>query len=123
TLDNPPRIFSNLDIMGEKVQRQVNRSLDAFSRGDTQLALKVLKKDNNIDILYKRMYREMLTYMMEDPRAIGPSIVLSNMAKNLERISDHATNVAEMVVYMEKGHDIRHVDHKAAARLLAGDED
>jgi phosphate transport system protein len=122
TLDNPPRVFSNLDIMGEKVQRQVNRALDAFSRGDTGLAMTVLQKDDSIDVLYKRMYREMLTYMMEDPRSIGSSIILSNVAKNLERISDHATNIAEMVIYMERGHDIRHVDHEAAARLLAGDD-
>jgi len=123
SMDHPPRVFSNLDIMGEKVEKQVNRALDAFSRGDTALALKVLKKDTNIDTLYKRMYREMLTYMMEDPRAIGPSIALSNAAKNLERISDHATNIAEMVVYMERGHDIRHVDHAAAARLVKGDDE
>jgi len=120
--DNPPRDFSNLDIMGEKVVRQVNRALDAFSRGDTVLAMTVIEKDAGIDVLYKRMYREMLTYMMEDPRSIGSSIILSNVAKNLERIADHATNVAEMVIYMERGHDIRHVDHEAAARLLAGEE-
>ncbi len=123
SMDNPPRIFSNLDIMGEKVQRQVNRALDAFSRGDIELAMKVLEKDEGIDVLYKRMYREMLTYMMEDPRSIGSSIILSNVAKNLERISDHATNIAEMVIYMERGHDIRHVDHEAAARLLAEDDE
>lgn len=120
--ENPPRNFSNLDIMGEKVQRQVNRALDSFSRGDTELALKVLKKDAGIDTLYKRMYREMLTYMMEDPRSISSSIILSNAAKNLERIADHATNIAEMVIYMERGHDIRHVDHEAAARILAGED-
>lgn len=121
--DNPPRVFSNLDIMTEKVLRQVSRSLDAFSRGDTKLAMKVIEKDAGIDVLYKRMYREMLTYMMEDARSITSSIVLSNVAKNLERISDHATNVAEMVIYTERGHDIRHVDHEAAARLLSGEDD
>jgi len=122
SLKNPPRVFSNLDIMGEKVQRQVNRALDAFSRGDIDLAMTVIEKDAGIDVLYKRMYREMLTYMMEDAHAISSSIILSNVAKNLERISDHATNIAEMVIYMEKGHDIRHVDHEAAARILAGED-
>jgi len=120
--DNPPHNFSNLDIMGEKVARQVNHALDAFSRGDTDLAMTVIEKDAGIDVLYKRMYREMLTYMMEDPRTISTSIILSNIAKNLERIADHATNIAEMVIYMERGHDIRHVDHEAAARLLAGED-
>ncbi|HIP07752.1 MAG TPA: phosphate signaling complex protein PhoU [Mariprofundaceae bacterium] len=122
SLENPPRVFSNLDIMAEKVIRQVNRALDAFSRGDTELAMTVIEKDEGIDVLYKRMYREMLTYMMEDPHSISSSIILSNMAKNLERISDHATNIAEMVIYIEQGHDIRHVDHEAAARILAGED-
>ncbi|MDQ6988458.1 MAG: phosphate signaling complex protein PhoU [Mariprofundaceae bacterium] len=122
TLDHPPRNFSTLDVMGEKVVRQVNRALDAFSRGDTDLAMIVIEKDAGIDVLYKRMYREMLTYMMEDPREITSSIILSNVAKNLERIAAHATNIAEMVIYMERGHDIRHVDHEAAARLLAGED-
>ncbi|MDX8403271.1 MAG: phosphate signaling complex protein PhoU [Mariprofundaceae bacterium] len=122
SLKHTPKNFSNLDIMGEKVQRQVNRALDALSRGDIDLAMTVIEKDAGIDVLYKRMYREMLTYMMEDPHDITASIILSNVAKNLERISDHATNVAEMVVYMERGHDIRHVDHEAAARLISGEE-
>jgi len=96
--------------------------LDAFSRGDADLAMTVIQKDAKIDKLYRRMYRELLTYMMEDARSISGSIILSDAAKNLERISAHATNIAEMVVYMEYGHDIRHVDHDAAAKILA-DED
>lgn len=120
--DNPPKNFSNLDIMGEKVQKQVARTLDALSRSDTNLSMKVIDKDQGIDKLYKRMYREMLTYMLEDPKEISSSIIISNIAKNLERISDHATNISEMVVYIARGHDIRHVDHDAAAKLLSGDE-
>ena len=122
SIEHTPTHFSNLDIMGEKVQKQVNRALDALSHGDIDLAMKVIEKDAGIDVLYKRMYREMLTYMMEDPRDITSSIILSSAARNLERISDHATNIAEMVIYMERGHDIRHVDHEAAARLLAGED-
>jgi len=122
SLNNPPKHFSNLDIMAEKVQRQVNRALDAISRGDVQLAMHVIERDKDIDAIYKRMYREMITYMMEDPRDISSYFTLSNVAKNLERISDHATNIAEMVIYIERGHDIRHVNHDAAAKLLSGDE-
>ena len=117
---NPPKNFSNLDIMGEKVQKQVKRTLNALSRGDTDLSMKVIDKDQGVDKLYKRMYREMLTYMLEDPREISSSIVVSNVAKNLERISDHATNISEMVVYMARGHDIRHVNHDTAEKLLSG---
>lgn len=116
--DHPPKSFSNLEAMGEKVQQQVNRALDAFSRGDIELAMKVIEKDKGIDALYKGMYREMITYMLEDARVITSAIILSNAAKNLERIGDHATNIAEMVIYMIRGHDIRHVDHDEAERML-----
>lgn len=121
--ESPPRNFSNLDTMGEKVQKQVQRALDAFSRSDAELAMSVIQKDVKIDKLYKRMYRELLTYMMEDARNITSSIILSDAAKHLERISAHATNIAEMVIYMEYGHDIRHVDHEAATKILEGKED
>jgi len=120
--ENPPKNFSNLDIMGEKVQKQVKRTLNALSRGDTNLSMKVIDKDQGIDKLYKRMYREMLTYMLEDPREISSSIIVSNVAKSLERISDHATNISEMVVYITRGHDIRHVEHDAAEKMLSGDD-
>ena len=80
--------------------------------------MEVIEKDKKIDKRYKTMYREVLTYIMEDPRSISSSLILTNVAKNLERIADHATNIAEMVVYIIRGHDIRHVDHEAAARLL-----
>lgn len=121
-MEHPPKNYSNIDIMSEKVIKQVNRALDALSRGSGDLSMTVIEKDEGIDKLYKRMYREMLTYMVEDPREITPCIGLSSVAKNLERISDHATNIAEMVVYIEHGHDIRHVDHEAAAKLLAGED-
>jgi len=120
---NIPQDYSNLDAIAEKVQRQVHRALDALARGDVDLALLVIEKDSGIERLYKRMYRELLTYMMEDPRSISASFMLSNVAKNLERIAAHATNIAEMVIYIEKGHDIRHVDHDAASRILAEDDD
>ncbi len=120
---NVPHDYSNLDAIAEKVQRQVHRALDALARGDVELAMVVIEKDSGIERLYKRMYRELLTYMMEDPRSISSSFMLTNVAKNLERIAAHATNIAEMVIYIEKGHDIRHVDHEAAARILAEDDD
>ncbi len=118
TLKFPPAEYSNLEIIGEKVLLQVNRSLDAFSRGDIDLAMEVIHKDRKIDKRYRTMYRELLTYMMEDPRSISSSIIMTNVAKNLERIADHATNISEMVVYIIRGHDIRHVDHEAATMLL-----
>ncbi len=121
--DNPPADFSHLEAMGNEVQQQVNRALDALSRGDIDLAMSVIGNDRNVDKLYKAMYREMITCMLEDPRTISSSITLSNAARNLERIADHATNIAEMVIYNIQGHDIRHVNHRQTARLLAGGEE
>lgn len=118
TRKSPPVEYSNLEIISEKVLQQVHRALDAYSRGDINLAMEVIERDKKIDKRYRTMYRELLTYMMEDPRSISSSIILTNVAKNLERIADHATNIAEMVIYIIRGHDIRHVDHEEAARIL-----
>lgn len=113
---------AGLSAMSELVQNQVSRALDALSRGDIGLAMEVIERDAAVDELYHTTYREMLTYMIETPRKISAYIIVSNIAKNLERIGDHATNICEMVIYMIRGHDIRHVDHDAAAALLRGEE-
>jgi len=119
-LDHPPADFSRLEAMGNQVQQQTNHALDALSRGDTNLAMSVIRENRSVDKLYKSMYREMIACMLDDQRTISASIALSNAAMTLERIADHATNIAEMVIYMQRGQDIRHVGHKAAARILAG---
>jgi phosphate transport system protein len=111
----PIRALAN---MSEMVQSQVSRALDALSRGDIDLAMQVIDHDEAVDEMYHTLYRETLTYMLENPPGISGYIVLSNVSKNLERIGDHATNICEMVIYMIRGHDIRHVDHEAAAALL-----
>lgn len=120
---SPPTNFLNLGFMAKKVKRQIERALNSFSFGDADLAMKIIEKDDGIDELYRRMYREVLSHMKEEPEAITNLIILSNAAKNLERIADHATNIAEMVIYIERGHDIRHVDQEAAARIMAGEEE
>ncbi|MFQ5509620.1 MAG: phosphate signaling complex protein PhoU [Leptospirillia bacterium] len=117
-----PRI--SLAAMSQLVQSQVSASLDALSRGDVALAMRVIEQDVAIDEMYRTAYREMLTHMLESPQQISAYITLGNVIKNLERIGDHATNVCEMVIYMERGHDVRHVDHQALEGLLKGfDED
>jgi len=116
--ENGVRPHAGLRGISELVQAQVARALDALARGDTELALKVMEHDAAIDALYHSTYREVLTYMLENPPRISGYIVLANIAKNLERIGDHATNICEMVIYMIRGHDIRHVDHEAAAAFL-----
>ena len=103
--DQPPlKPYIDLPHLSELVQAMVRKSLDAFVRRDTELATEVCQSDDAVDGLYKQIFRELLTYMMEDPRNIGPCTHLLFIAKNLERIGDHATNIAEAVYYMVEGH-------------------
>jgi phosphate transport system protein len=82
--------------------------LDAFVRGDADLAVKVCKDDSFVDELNIQIQRNLLTYMIEDPTTISRAIKLNYISKLLERIADHATNIAEMVIFLVKGKDIRH---------------
>jgi len=86
----------------------MRRSLDAFARLDVQQALQVIKQDNEIDQEFDGLMRKLITYMMEDPRTISASIDLVFVAKAIERIGDHAKNLAEQTIYIVKGTDIRH---------------
>ncbi len=94
--------------MAEGAESLVRQALDAFVQRDAERAQHVLTLDRNIDDDYIRIFRELLTYMMEDPRNIYRATRLQSIAKYLERIGDHATNIAELVVFMVKGRDIRH---------------
>jgi phosphate transport system protein len=77
-------------------------------RSDAELAIKVCKDDSFVDEINDQIQRELLTFMIEDPNAITRSLKLNYVAKSLERIADHAANIAEMVIFMVKGKDIRH---------------
>ena len=87
---------------------QLRKALDAFARLDTGKALEVLKEDNQIDREFEGLLRKLITYMMEDPRTISASIELVFVAKAIERVGDHAKNVAEAIIYVVKGTDVRH---------------
>jgi phosphate transport system protein len=95
--------------MAEHAIKMVGEALDAFVRGDSVLARKVLDEDDYIDNLNEQIFRELLSFMMENPQAISRAIRLSFISKYIERIADHATNVAELVVYMVEGKIIRHM--------------
>jgi phosphate transport system protein len=84
------------------------QALDAFARLDTQAALSILKEDDQIDREFDGFVRKLVTYMMEDPRMISPSLDLLFLAKAIERIGDHAKNIAEFIIYVVKGADVRH---------------
>src|SRR5438876_7824698 len=101
----------DLPIMADAAQTILKESLDAFVNSDAELAEKVITHDNVVDDLYEQIFRELLTYMLEDPRSISRAIKLIFIAKALERVGDHSANVAEMVVFLVKGQDIRHGTH------------
>jgi phosphate transport system protein len=94
--------------LAELAQQQVKKSLDAFVSGDVNKAEEVLQGDDLLDALFLKIFNELLAYMMEDSKNIRRATALMFIAKHLERIGDHAMNVAEMVVYMVRGKDIRH---------------
>ena len=87
---------------------QLRKALDAFARLDTERALEVLKQDDQIDQEFDGLMRKLITYMMEDPRTISASIDLVFVAKAIERVGDHAKNLAEQIIYIVKGTDVRH---------------
>lgn len=101
--DTPVRLIQGIARMGRLAQGQLKSVLDAFSNRDAQAAMEVWRGDEEIDEMYNSVFRELLTYMMEDPRTIGVCAHLLFIAKNIERIGDHATNIAETVRYVVTG--------------------
>jgi phosphate transport system protein len=104
----PLKPYIDLPRMSQWTGIMVKESLDAFVRGDDALALKVCGDDQFVDELNEQIQRELLSFMMENPETISRAIKINYISKCLERIADHATNVAEMVIFMVKGKDIRH---------------
>ncbi|MFO7297605.1 MAG: phosphate signaling complex protein PhoU [Pseudomonadota bacterium] len=102
----PKQLMSGLRNMGERALRQLKDVLDAYAERNSELALAVWRADEQIDAMYNSVFRELLTYMMEDPRNIGLCTHLLFGAKNIERIGDHTTNIAEIVHYLVHGEPI-----------------
>ena len=98
----------DLPIMARSAQQMLRMSLEAFINGDAALAEQVIRDDVQIDQRYEQILRELLTYMLEDPRTISRCLRLIFVAKGLERVGDHSANIAEMVVFLVRGKDIRH---------------
>jgi phosphate transport system protein len=114
--DEPPlKPYIDLPRLADLTQGMVRDSLDSFVRRDAHAALEVCKRDDEVDALYKQLFRELLTYMMEDPRNTARALHLLLIARNYERIADHATNIGEDVIFYVEGRDIRHMspDEKA----------
>ncbi len=105
-----PRSLPSLElrVAADLASGLLNKALDAFARLDTKAAVSILKEDDQIDTEFNGFVRKLVTYMMEDPRMISPSLDLLFLAKAIERIGDHAKNIAELIIYVVKGEDVRH---------------
>jgi phosphate transport system protein len=99
---------NDLAFESELAIKQLRKALDAFARLDIEKALEVLKQDDQIDQEFEGLMRKLITFMMEDPRTISSSIDLVFVAKAVERVGDHAKNLAEAIIYVVKGTDVRH---------------
>ena len=94
--------------LAEAALAMVRQALDAFARMDGERALAVIRADNDVDVEFKSIIRQLITHMMEDPRTITTSIEIISMARAIERIGDHAKNISEQVIFVVEGRDIRH---------------
>lgn len=104
----PMPIYDDLPRLAQLAQEQLQNALEAFVKGDVEQAERVLKSDDFLDALFVKLFNDLLQLMMEDSKTIRRATSLLFVAKHLERIGDHATNVAEMVIYLVKGTDVRH---------------
>jgi phosphate transport system protein len=109
---------ADLAFGAELATAQLRKALDAFARLDTARALEVLKQDDQIDQEFDGLLRKLITYMMEDPRTISASIDLVFVAKAIERVGDHAKNLAEAIIYVVKGTDVRHTSVESVESVV-----
>jgi phosphate transport system protein len=100
----------------------LRKALDAFARSDTMTAADVLQADDSVDAEYRSITRQLITFMMEDPRTISLSLEIMNMAKAIERVADHARAVAENVIYISEGLNVRHISPEEVRGYLLSQE-
>ncbi|MDG1818771.1 MAG: phosphate signaling complex protein PhoU [Porticoccaceae bacterium] len=100
--------YTEVRHLGQSVVSMLSNALDAFARFDVDAAMRTIEEDKQIDLDYKTALRELVTYMMEDPRSISRAINILWVVRSLERIGDHAKNLCEQIVFVVKGKDIRH---------------
>ena len=110
-LNEEPQLkpYIDIPIMSQLSQKMLRECLDAFVRKDVALAREVIEADNKVDALKNQVFRELLTFMMGDTSTIPRAIGLLLVSRHLERVADHATNIAEMVIFMVEGMNVRHV--------------
>lgn len=117
-----PRGYTETRHIGNQVRLMIHDALDAFARLDADQALRVMQADADIDREYQSATRTLMTYMMEDPRHISRVINVLWVLRSLERIGDHARNIAEQVIYMVKGMDVRHTSFETIEKKINADK-
>lgn len=119
TVERTPTYFLEVKHMGERVRKMLHDSLDAFARMDTDAALTIAQGDREINDEYDALVRQLITHMMEDPRAIKRALRVMWCARSLERIGDHAKNICEYIIYTVAGTDIRHTSFEQVNNELS----
>jgi phosphate transport system protein len=118
--ERPRNNYIEIQNLGNHVRTMVHDALDAFARLDVQAAVSVARQDMRIDQKYEAALRQIITYMMEDPRTISRSLNVIWAARALERIGDHASNICEYVIYLVKGKDVRHTSLEQIEKEILG---
>lgn len=116
-----PRGYVEVRHITGLVREMLHNALDAFARFDVDMALQVARADHDVDLEYTTAIRELITFMMEDPRSISRVINVIWALRSLERVGDHARNIAEHLIYLVKGKDVRHVSYEQMERKAMAD--
>jgi phosphate transport system protein len=121
-LNKEPQLKPYIDLprMAEITRQMIRESLDAMMDGNLDLANEVREKENTVDALNEQIFRELLTFMLEDTRTIHRAVIIMQISKNLERIADHAKGIADMVIYMVTGKSVRHQIQEAHPDFKSG---
>ena len=112
--------FTEIRRMAGLAADMLHKSLDAFARLDLSTSAEVVRQDQHVDEEFRSIIRQLITFMMEDPRTISASIEILFIAKAIERIGDHSKNISEYVIYMVKGKDVRHISVEEIEREVMG---
>jgi phosphate transport system protein len=120
TEERPKNNYMEIQSLGNHVRQMVHDALDAFARLDIQDAIRVAREDEQVDREYEGIMRQMITFMMEDPRTISRTLNVIWAARALERIGDHACNICEYIIYLVKGKDVRHISLEQIEKEILG---